>query len=376
MKHIIIAIILIFSMQLAFSQGDVKSKLDELLKEYYPKDNDPGIVLQVYDNNNNTIFAKGQGIADLKTGRKIDIHTNFRMASVSKQVTAAAIYQLIQENKIDVNTAKLSDFFPKLKGEIRNATIPQLLNHSSGIVDYEEIIPKGLKKQLRDSDVLKLIEPLDRVYFSPGTKFRYSNTAYCLLALIVEEVSGQGFSEYVWEHFFKPLNMQNSLVYNPEDEIKDRAFGYHLKGDEFVFADQSITSATKGDGGVYTSANEYKLWNQAFIQLLEKDPAYSDFLTGNLISMNKDCSYSIGKFIAKDQFGNLVYFHTGESTGFNNLVMSIPKKNINLSIFTNRDDKKINPFIEELLNILDIQLMQQEKKPVFKWLSDTYANEH
>src|SRR5690606_751200 len=284
MKHIIIAIILIFSMQLAFSQGDVKSKLDDLLKEYYTKDNERRIVLQVYDNNNNTIFAKGQGIADLKTGRTIDLHTNFRMASVSKQVTAAAIYQLIQENKIDVNTVKLSDFFPNLKGEIRNATIPQLLNHSSGIVDYEEIIPKGLKKQLRDSDVLKLIEPLDRVYFSPGTKFRYSNTAYCLLALIVEEVSGQGFSEYVWEHFFKPLNMQNSLVYNPEDEIKDRAFGYHLKGDEFVFADQSITSATKGDGGVYTSANEYKLWNQAFIQLLEKDPAYADFLTGNLIS--------------------------------------------------------------------------------------------
>src|SRR5690606_13696472 len=206
MKHTIIAIILLFHLQLAFSQGNVKSKLEDLIKEYYPKDNDPGIVLQVYDNNNKTIYAKGQGIADLKSGRKIDVHTNFRMASVSKQVTAAAIYQLIKENKIDVNTAKLSDFFPKLKGEIRNATIPQLLNHSSGVGDYEEIIPKGLKKQLRDSDVLKLIEPLDRVYFSPGTKFRYSNTAYCLMALIVEKVSGQGFSEFVWDHFFKPLN--------------------------------------------------------------------------------------------------------------------------------------------------------------------------
>src|SRR5690606_39846770 len=103
MKHIIIAIILIFSMQLAFSQGDVKSKLDDLLKEYYPKDNDPGIVLQVYDNNNNTIFAKVQGIADLKIGRKIDLHTNFRMTSVSKQVTAATMYQLIQYNKIESN---------------------------------------------------------------------------------------------------------------------------------------------------------------------------------------------------------------------------------------------------------------------------------
>lgn len=376
MKHTIIAIILLFNMQLAFSQGDVKSKLDDLMKGYYPKDNDPGIVLEVYANNNKTVFAKGQGIADLKTGRKIDVQTNFRMASVSKQVTAAAIYQLIKENKIDVNTAKLSDFFPNLKGEIRNATVPQLLNHSSGIVDYEEIIPKGLKEQLHDSDVLKLIEPLDRVYFSPGTKFRYSNTAYCLMALIVEKASGQGFSEFVWDHFFKPLNMHNSLVYNPEDEIKDRAYGYHLKDNEFVFADQSLTSATKGDGGVYTSASEYKLWNQAFIKSMEEGSSFNEFFDKNIIAINKDCSYSMGKFVAADQFGNKVFFHTGESTGFNNLVMSIPLRDINISLFTNRDDKKINPFIEELLNILDIKLMQQEKKPVFKWLSDTYANEH
>lgn len=376
MKQTIIAIILLFNLQFTFAQEDVKSKIDDLMKEYYPKDNDPGNVLEVYDNNNKSIYAKGQGIADLKTGRKIDVQTNFRMASVSKQVTAAAIYQLIKENKIDVNTAKLSDYFPNLKGEIRNATVPQLLNHSSGIVDYEEIIPKGLKEQLHDSDVLKLIEPLDRVYFSPGTKFRYSNTAYCLMALIVEKVSGQGFSEFVWDHFFKPLNMHNSLVYNPEDEIKDRAYGYHLKDNEFVFADQSLTSATKGDGGVYTSASEYKLWNQAFIKSMEEGSSFNDFFDKNIIAINKDCSYSMGKFVAADQFGNKVFFHTGESTGFNNLVMSIPLRDINISLFTNRDDKKINPFIEELLNILDIKLMQQEKKPVFKWLSDTYANEH
>ena len=376
MKHIILAVILLFSMQEGFSQEEVKTKLESLVNEYYPKKTNPGIMLQVYNNDNKVIYAKGQGIADLKSGRKIDINTNFRMASVSKQVTAAAIYQLIKDNKIDATKAKLSDFFPNLKGEIRNATIPQLLNHSSGVVDYEEIIPKGQKKQLRDADVLKLIEPLDRVYFNPGTKFRYSNTAYCLMALIVEKVSGKGFSEFVWDQFFKPLNMQNSLVYNPEDEIKDRAYGYHLKDKKFVFADQSITSATKGDGGVYTSANEYKLWNQAFIKSIEEDSSFSDFFGKNIIAINKDCSYSMGKFVAIDQFGNKVYFHTGESTGFNNLVMSIPSKNINICLFTNRDDKKINPFIEELLSALDIKLMQQEKKPVFKWLSETYANEH
>src|SRR5690606_35176545 len=131
-----------------------------------------------------------------------------------------------------------------------------------------------------------------------------------------------------------------------------------------------------GDGGVYTSASEYKLWNQAFIKSMEEGSNFNEFFDKNIIAINKDCSYSMGKFVAADQFGNKVFFHTGESTGFNNLVMSIPLRDINISLFTNRDDKKINPFIEELLNILDIKLMQQEKKPVFKWLSDTYANEH
>ncbi|VTP97042.1 serine hydrolase domain-containing protein [Sphingobacterium daejeonense] len=121
-------------------------------------------------------------------------------------------------------------------------------------MDYEGLIPVNQKDQLSDLDVLKIIEPLDSVYFQPGSKWRYSNTGYCLLALIIEKVSGKNYSNYVNEKIFSVFGMRNSLVYNPEDKISNRAFGYHLQNDKFRFADQSLTSATKGDGGVYTSA--------------------------------------------------------------------------------------------------------------------------
>ncbi|OYD44370.1 hypothetical protein CHU00_17095 [Sphingobacterium cellulitidis] len=373
MKNIIVFIVLVFSLQSGYSQEDMKANMDRIVDKYYSSQNNPGIMLQIFNNNAETVYAVGAGKRDLKSGMEIDNHSNFRMASVSKQFTAAAIYQLVQDKKLNVS-AYISEFFPGLRAEVRKASVFQLLNHTSGIVDYEEVIPENQETQLSDSDVLKLVEPLDRVYFAPGSQFRYSNTAYCLLALIVEKVSGQGFSEYVREKFFQPLKMEHSIVYSPADNIKDRAFGYHLNEDQFVFADQSITSTTKGDGGVYTSAEEYKQWEVAFFQRLKDDSLFNRFFVDNYSTINPSFFYSMGKFVGKDQDGDFVYFHSGESTGFNNFVLSIPAKNLHLSLFSNRDDQIIEPFIDEVLKSLDIRIQGLDNKPIFKWLSDVYAN--
>lgn len=373
MKNIVVFIVFIFIIQRGYTQEEVNANIGRIVDKYYSQQDNPGIMLQIFNNKAEIIYAIGAGKGDLKSGKEIDNHSNFRMASVSKQFTAAAIYQLVQDKKLNVS-AYISEFFPGLRAEVRKASVFQLLNHTSGIVDYEELIPENQETQLSDSDVLKLVEPLDRVYFAPGSKFRYSNTAYCLLALIVEKVSGQGFSEYVYEKFFHPLKMEHSIVYSPADEIKDRAFGYHIKDGEFVFADQSLTSATKGDGGVYTSAEEYKQWDVTYFKRLKDDSLFSRFFVDNYSTINPSFFYSMGKFVGKDQDGDFVYFHSGESTGFNNFVMSIPAKNLHLSLFSNRDDQIIEPFIEEVLKSLNIQVQGLENKPIFKWLSDIYAN--
>lgn len=359
----------------SYAQDNLMIKLDAIIEKHYPNQKDPGIMLQVHDNNEKILYSGSSGIANLETSEHISSNTNFRMASVSKQFTVFAIWMLVDEYKIDIYNTKLIEFFPNLKGPIANCNIYYLLNHTSGVLDYEGLIPVNQKDQLSDLDVLKIIEPLDSVYFQPGSKWRYSNTGYCLLALIIEKVSGKNYSNYVKEKIFSVFGMRNSLVYNPEDKISNRAYGYHLQDDKFRFADQSLTSATKGDGGVYTSAEEYLLWNAKYFQALGSKFSFSILFKNNLAPINQDISYSYGKFVGKDNLGNTVYFHSGESTGFNNFVLSIPDRNIHISLFSNRDDQKIVSFIDDLLKELDIQIKGLEGKSVFNWLSRAYMNE-
>jgi len=369
------ACFILFSL-LAYSQDNLKKQLDMLVDKYYPNPSDPGIMFQINDNSKNILYSASRGTADLKTNTPISPKTNFRMASVSKQFTAMAIYKLIDEKKLDIYNTKLEEFFPELNGPIKNCNIYYLINHTSGILDYENLIPTNQKEKLSDSDVLKLIQPIDSIYFKSGTKFRYSNTAYCLLALIVEKVTGKDYSSFVKAEFFDKLKMSNSLVYNPTDKISDRAFGYHLDNKKFKYADQSITSATKGDGGVYTSAEEYLLWNDSYLQFLGSNLSFSSFFENNKVPINKNISYSFGKFVGSDQYGNTVYFHTGESTGFNNFVLTIPYKNISISLFSNRDDQIISKFIDDVLNVLDIKVKGLEDMSLFSWLSNVYMNKY
>ncbi len=375
-KYLFIFMALIFWNQLGYAQDETDNKLNHLIDKYYPNQEDPGIMLYISDNQGKMQYSKYKGMANLDAGENITSKTNFRMASVSKQVTAHAIYQLLKGNKIDFYQ-KISDFFPNLKGKARDINVYYLLNHVSGIVDYEEILPENQKNQLSDHDVLQLIEAVDSTNFQMGTKFRYSNTGYCLLSLIVEKASGKDFSRYVKEEMFDKWEMRNSLVYKPSDKILNRAYGYHLKEDQFVYADQSITSATQGDGGVYTSGEDFAKLNAGMnfdMGVWGPTVGYGVYFENNLCPINKDISYSFGKFFGKDQNGNNAFFHSGESTGFNNIVISIPQRDLCISLFSNRDDLQIDSFFEEILKLMDIQIQGLGDKTLFAWLSDVYAH--
>lgn len=375
MKKLITFLFIIFH-QISFSQIKLNDELNTLINNYYPEKENPGIMLQVIDVQGRKIYAKGQGLTDLRSKNPISERSNFRMASVSKQFTAMSILILEEEGKLDLHDTSLSFFFPKLKGPIRNSKISNLLNHSSGIIDYENLISDRISDQLSDADVLKLVEPIDSVYFTPGEKFRYSNTGYCLLALIVEKVSKMDYSSFVKARIFDPLQMNNSIVYNPTDKIIDRAYGYHLNQDSFIYADQSLTSATKGDGGVYTSAVDFRKWNTDFQKLIKGKQNFETIFNNNIAVVGKDISYSLGKFRGYDQFSNEVYFHSGESTGFNNFVLTIPKRSLSISLFSNRDDEKIGPFIKDLMNVLGIKIKGLENQSIFPWLSSVYSNHY
>ena len=215
------------------------------------------------------LFSRGYGVTDLRSLGKIDAQTNFRLASVSKQFTAMAIMLLVHDGKLR-HDDRLTNVFPDFPDYGRAISIRHLLNHTSGLQEYEDLMtpdngasPEKIP-QIKDAGVLALLKQQTATKFVPGTKWEYSNSGYAVLAMVVEKVSGQGFGQFLQERIFGPLKMQNTIAYERgKNEVPHRAYGHTSKEAGWQETDQSSTSAVLGDGGIYSSLNDLTKWDEA-----------------------------------------------------------------------------------------------------------------
>lgn len=293
---------------------------------------EPGIALYV-ENNGKVIYKNAFGL-DNTNGKKLSATTNFRMASVSKQFTAMCILLLEKDGKVSFDDP-ISRFFPEIPAVVGNKILLRhLLTHSSGIIDYENIMDNSKTTQLLDADVLTLLSKQDTTYFTPGSKFRYSNSAYALLALITERVSGKSFPQFMKDRIFKPLKMKNSLMYEGSTPIPNRAMGFARDRNKMLYAnDQSSTSAVKGDGGVYTSLNDYSKWTHALWEGKLVDlPAVLKRLNFPIKQVTGSY-YGPGWFyFDKDQPS---LFHSGSTCGFSTFSINIPGQKTSIVYYSN-----------------------------------------
>jgi CubicO group peptidase (beta-lactamase class C family) len=250
--------------------------------------NSPGIAVLVLKDGQK-LFERGYGLRDLHSAAKIDPRTNFRLASCSKQFTAMAIMLLVHDGKLRYDQ-KLTDVFPDFPAYGKSISIRNLLNHTGGLQDYETLmeIPDSKRKwtdahQIQDAEVLTLLEQTDHGMFPPGTQWYYSNSGYVVLGLIVAKVSGQSFPEFLQKRIFAPLKMDRTLAYvKGQDEILNRAYGHTKEGNTWQQTDQSATSATLGDGGIYSSLEDLAKWDEALhtnklLSQEEMQPALTPF---------------------------------------------------------------------------------------------------
>lgn len=335
MTKFLLAGLLLFSLS---AVAQLRERLDSVMRSSNPS-TEPGTALLVVVGGQ-IIYKNGYGLANGKTKTPITAETNFRMASISKQFTAMCILLLEKEGKLTLDDP-LIKFFPGFNARVgKKVHVRHLLTHSSGILDYEAVMDPQQRKQLLDDDVLALISNRDSLYFEPGAQFRYSNSAYCLLALIVERISGKPFVSFLEQRIFQPLHMTASTVYKAGKPIANRAMGYRRKGGGFIFSDQSVTSATKGDGGVYTSLNDYLKWINALQAGTLLDLTASLQRTGQSIPQAKDSYYGAGWFFRRPD--KPILFHSGSTCGFNNYVVSIPSEHLLVLCFSNKADNKAN----------------------------------
>lgn len=324
----------------AASTDERANMIDELFRAYNRPDA-PGASVMIISRGK-VLLAKSYGLADVEKKTPSTPDTNYRLASVSKQFTAMAILQLVDAGKLSLDDP-ITKFFPEFPEYGKQITVRHLLNHTSGLLDYEGLIPKGTTIPVLDINVLRLLQQQDKTYFPPGTKFRYSNTGFAFLALIVEKVSGQTFSAYLQKNIFKPLRMNQTLAYEAGiSTVPNRAFGYTETANGFKRTDQSLTSSVLGDGGIYSSVNDLRKWDEALYgtKLVSRKLLKAAFTPGKSTLHDNDLQYGFGWFISEYR-GQRKIWHSGDSIGFRTRIERYPDRKFTVIILANRNDAEL-----------------------------------
>jgi CubicO group peptidase (beta-lactamase class C family) len=314
--------------------NDRSAGVDALFADYTGPTVPGASVIVVHDGR--VALRRAYGMASLDPAVPATTHTDYRLASVTKQFTAMAIMLLARDGRLRYDQP-VREILPELPPRTAAVTIRNLLNHTSGVLDYEDLIPDTQTVQVHDADVLRLLAAHDSVYFPAGTQYRYSNSGYCLLALIVERQSGMPFARFLRERIFAPLGMTASVAHQDGvDSVPHRAYGYTPDSGGYRPTDQSVTSATLGDGGVYTSVEDLVHWDQALYGAALVDRATLQQATTPPVLPGDSTQYGFGWFVDRYR-GVKRWRHTGETSGFRNAIQRYPERRFTVIVLTNRN---------------------------------------
>ena len=309
------------------------ARIDQLLQRYDGEV--PGASLLVLKDGQ-AVVSRGYGRADLERGVEAGPATAYRLASVSKQFTATAILLLAEDGTLGIDDP-VRKWLPSLPRAAGKVTLRHLLSHTSGLLDYEDLMVDPYRGQISDAGVLALLEKEDRLYFPAGSTYRYSNSAYALLALIVERASGASFPEFLEARIFRPVGMEGSRAYVAGgSEVEHRAWGYSQVDGVWRKSDQSSTSAVLGDGGIYSSLEDLAKWDAALYddRLLNATSRALAFSPQSKVGgEGYDAHYGFGWRITGDTL-----WHSGETIGFRNVVIRWPKQRLTVVLLTNRNE--------------------------------------
>lgn len=331
-------------------------KIDELFSDF-DLPHGPGAGVGIF-RDGQVLFKKGYGLADLAKQQAVTPTTNFRLASLSKQFTAMAIMILKDQGRLSYSDT-LQKFFPQFPDYAKNITVRHLLNNQGGLPDYENLIAPSQTEQVHDQDILELLAREEHLLFTPGERYHYSNGGYILLGLIASKVSGFTFAEFLKLHIFEPLGMMHSVAF--EDGISmvvNRAYGYSFKEDRFEQNDQSITSATLGDGGIYSSIDDLLLWERELLQpTLVAPTSLTEAFTAGRLNNGEVTSYGFGWMVSQYKDFSRVG-HTGSTVGFRTAIQRYVDQKLTIIVLCNRS--KATPWdIAE--KIADLYLVEADR---------------
>ena len=321
------------------SDAEIARRVQTVVKRYQPRPEFVGLFVAVA-RGDRLIVDEGVGMADLEWRAPADARSTFRIGSLTKQFTAAAIMKLQEQGKIGLDDA-LSKYLPDFDTEGHTVTIRQMLTHTSGIPNYTAqpgFFAKESPLDLTDQELLATIKgvPFD---FEPGTKWAYSNTNYYLLGMIVAKVSGMAYADYMQQAFFQPLGLTHTRYGATAPIISERAQGYSYRpaSHEHLNAAAISMNVPGGAGALISTAGDLLRWQIALTGGRAVTPAsYHEMIASAVPTGQGDAKYGFGLGIGT-QLGHEVISHNGGINGFNSDLSYVPDLGLGIAVISNSD---------------------------------------
>ncbi len=332
--------------------------------------------LLVYKNGK-IVHQSANGLRSIDPLDSLNLNSQFRLASVSKQFTGMSIMKLKESGKLDydqkVNTI-LTDF------PYDNITVRHLLHHVSGLEDYERMIHEHWQSQdstgtetIGNNKIMKVFfERNPKLRFMPGDKYEYSNTGYLMLASIVEKVSGQHFRAFLKENIFDPVGMKNTVLYSyqvaADPAMPNRVFGYNtaLNQVDLVSDDYHLVNDVRGDGGIYSTLEDLYKWNLALANHTIIGKEYLDeAFTSGVLNNGEKTGYGFGWGLNSDA-GAQEVFHSGGWVGFRTFLFNDLKTKSGLVLLTNNNNENFFDILSGARNILTDKPVVLPKRALHK----------
>jgi CubicO group peptidase (beta-lactamase class C family) len=356
MRKLLILLLLPITLQ---AQKNYSTKIESYMQAEVSVNKFNGNVLIA--KHGNIIYQKAFGYRNYNTKELLDNNSVFELASVSKQFTAMGI-MLLKEKSLLKLSDSLRKFIPELP--YYNITIRHLLNHTSGLPEYGDAMARKWdhKKVAFNRDAIEFLSKEKiPVNFKPGEKWEYSNTAYDLLASIIERVSGLSFSDYMQENIFKPLGMQYSIVYNTRRStnkiIPDYAYGYVYSDSlkRFILPDSLPeydyviwVDGIVGSGVINSTLGDLLKWDRALKNHLLLNPTSNAEMLSHqsLIDTISMLHYGYGVILGTNEFGDYI-MHTGSWPGYKIILFRYLNDDITIIVLSNNESNPL--YIEGML---------------------------
>jgi D-alanyl-D-alanine carboxypeptidase len=312
--------------------------VDDLVQNDMRRHPIPGLALEIIQNGKPSKIA-GYGVANLEWHTAVTPETVFEIGSVTKQFTAAGILLLAQEGKLSVDD-KLSRYLKDTPESWTNITLRHLLTHTSGIKNYTGLDGFELTRHLTQAQFIHRvgIEPMD---FQPGAKWSYCNTGFSLLGYVIENVSGQGYWEFMQQHIFGPLEMGSTTNRDPRNIIPGRANGYEIdRPGHYVNRDYDLTDIFSA-GAIVSTVGDLAKWNVSLDEhTLLTAATEQEMWTPVRLNNGATHAYGFGWFLDPLQ-GWPNIGHSGSTSGFSASIQRFPKNGLAVIVLTNSDESGI-----------------------------------